>query len=147
MDDEIASRIAQLKQKELRQSKIPALSAAWSSIGVVATQWPDEACQNAIARMRMPGSTQKRLSGTLDETTQAFAKSTQKVVILDWDIDEAPGLCIDSRALLSSIDKLHAIYLDGFILFDLSVTKALIVDYDDEEEDIYVDEVLIADQT
>lgn len=64
------------------------------------------------------------------------------VVIIGWDIDNEPALLVRSEALAQPDAVLRAIYPDGFIAADQTLTCALIVDFD--ETDLRADQVQLA---
>jgi hypothetical protein len=64
-----------------------------------------------------------------------LAQAGEATVVIGWDLDNAPALLVPGHAFAQSSASLRTIYPDGFVAADQSVSRALIVDFDDSDSE------------
>jgi hypothetical protein len=126
------SRLAVLQRRRLRKARAPVVVAAWALAGVTASVLSDLRHEEVVELLRNSG-TRTAAVGSMQSIVAEFGDAGDMMVILGWEIDNEPGLLIRSDAIARSSASLRTIYPDGFVAADQPATRALIVDFDDDD--------------
>ena len=135
--NENRQRLEELLRRKRRLSRVLDLVAIWAANGATASPLSQDRQADLIMALRAARRWKlKELSqqsaDPLAEAVREFIGHLDMVIIVGWDVNEEPAMLLSSQALNQSATRLKAIYPDGFLLFDLPATSALIIDFDDE---------------
>jgi hypothetical protein len=72
-------------------------------------------------------------SDDLPGEVRTFVTGSDMLTILGWNVAEEPALLISADKLLAKLPSLKPIYPEGFVLISDVRSKALLVDFDDEQ--------------
>ena len=133
------SRVAVLQRRRVRKSRAPDLIARWAAVGVTASALSDLQHEALLDSLRNPNEDRSRTAGSLSSIVADLGNASEMVVVIGWDVDEEPGLLLQSASLAQSNAFFRATYPDGFVAANQPLTRALIVDF--EDNDFEADEV------
>lgn len=134
-------RLAELVQRRQRTTRIPAIIAAWSSLGVSVSPLSDERQLDLIEKLAAARPWSLQPMRSMERILQDFVAALNLVVVVDWDVREHPAALIGADALARSARKLRAIYPDGFLVFDQHLGSGLIVSFDEDRSEVEVDRI------
>lgn len=115
---------------------------SWRSRGVPASALTDERSEQVIGWLRANWREPQGPIADVEHHLQLLTEGVDAVVVLDfWRWDDAVAVLVPVSGLLRITHGLREIYPDGFLAADQSLSKGLLVDFDEHVQGAEIAEI------
>jgi hypothetical protein len=132
MGDSEKARLLELRQRQERKRRTPAVLRAWNGCGVVAAALAQDRQEEVASWLRQRWRAPTEPVANLHDSLASILEGEDLAILMDfWEWGEAVAVLVPSAGLLRTKDRLREIYPEGFLVVNQHLSRALLVDFDD----------------